>query len=67
MQNIKILSLVCNKLQALESHFFVDLKSLSYLYLGGNQLINIEAKLFQQNPQFRTGSIRLVHGLLCLD
>ena len=50
MQNLKILSLVCNKLRSLESHFFLDLKSLSYLYLSDNQLVNIAADVFQGNP-----------------
>ena len=50
MQNLQILSLVCNKLRSLGSHVFADLKSLSYLYLSDNQLVIIAADVFQDNP-----------------
>ena len=49
MPNVKILSLVNNKLRTLEFHFSSDLKFLSHLFLSGNQLMNVAADVFQQN------------------
>ena len=50
MQSVKILSLAYNKLQTLFSHFTSDLKCLSHFFLSGNQLVNIPADVFQENP-----------------
>ena len=50
VKNVKILSLVSNKLEFIEAHFFNKLNMLSHLYLSDNPLINIASKSFMGNP-----------------
>ena len=50
VKNLKILSLVSNKLEFIEAHFFNKLNMLSHLYLSDNPLIHVAAKSFMGNP-----------------
>ena len=49
MRNVKLLSLVSNELQNLESHFCSELGSLVYLYLSENPLIYVASGVFLKN------------------
>ena len=50
MKNVKTLSLVSNKLNSLEPHYFRDLSDLTSLYLRDNPLIYIANSVFLTNP-----------------
>ena len=49
MKKVKTLSLVSNKLNSLEPHFFSDLSCLTSLYLSDNPLIYIANNAFLEN------------------
>ena len=51
IQNIKILSLISNYLQNLESYFCTLLTNLTYLYLSDNPLVNIASDVFLETPR----------------
>ena len=51
MINIKILSLMSNNLQSLESYVCSKLKYLEYLYLSDNPLIHVASDVFLENPR----------------
>ena len=63
MRNMKTLSLQSNRLNIIEAHFWEDLRFLTHLYLGDNQLKSIAASTFLDNPELVL--IRSDHFMVC--